>query len=69
MEKYLFVQNVDLNLGILQMDNKFEELLTLTRDNNKMLKDIWTILNNPNNDIKDFIMNVIANQFGRRWKK
>ena len=30
-----------------------------------MLKDIWTILNNPNNDVKDFIMNVIANQFGR----
>jgi hypothetical protein len=43
-----------------------EELLSLTRDNNKMLKDIWIILNNPNNDIKDFIMNVIANQFGRR---
>lgn len=43
-----------------------EELLSLIRDNNKMLKDIWTILNNPNNDIKDFIMNVIANQFGRR---
>ena len=51
---------------MLQMDNEFNELLTLTRDNNKMLKDIWTILNNPNNDIKDFIMNVIANQFGRR---
>lgn len=46
--------------------NELDELLTLTRDNNKMLKDIWTILNNPNNDIKDFIMNVIANQFGRR---
>ena len=43
-----------------------EELLSLMRDNNKMLKDIWTILNNPNNDIKDFVMNVIANQFGRR---
>jgi len=47
-------------------ENEFNELLILTRDNNKMLKDIWTILNNPNNDIKDFIMNVIANQFGRR---
>lgn len=46
--------------------NEEEELLFLTRDNNKMLKDIWTILNNPNNDIKDFMMNVIANQFGRR---
>jgi hypothetical protein len=47
-------------------ENELSELLTLTRDNNKLLKDIWTILNNPNNDIKDFIMNVIANQFGRR---
>lgn len=47
-------------------NNEFNELLFLTRDNNKMLKDIWTILNNPNNDVKDFIMNVIANQFGRR---
>ena len=46
--------------------NEEEELLSLTRDNNKMLKDIWIILNNPNNDVKDFIMNVIANQFGRR---
>ena len=52
---------------MLQMDkNKLEELLTLTRDNNKMIKDIWTILNNPNNDIKDFIMNVVANQIGGR---
>ena len=56
-----------MGLGILLMDeNKIEELLVLNRDNNKMLKDIWTILNNPNNDIKDFIMNVVANQFGRR---
>ena len=46
--------------------NEEQELLFLTRDNNKMLKDIWTILNNPNNDIKDFIMNVIANQIGGR---
>ena len=52
---------------MLQMDeNKLEELLILTRDNNKILKNIWTILNNPNNDIKDFVMNVIANQFNRR---
>ena len=46
--------------------NEEQELLSLTRDNNKMLKDIWTILNNPNNDIKDFMMNVIANQIGGR---
>ena len=46
--------------------NEEQELLSLVKDNNKMLKDIWTILNNPNNDIKDFVMNIIANQFGRR---
>ena len=52
---------------MLQMDkNKLEELLTLTRDNNKMIKDIWTILNNPNSDIKNFIINVVANQIGGR---
>ena len=67
MQKCLSVQIVVIILDLHQMDeNKLEELLTLTRDNNKMLKDIWTILNNPNNDIKDFIINVIANQFGRR---
>lgn len=46
--------------------NEEQELLSLTKDNNKMLKDIWTILNNPTNDFKDFIMNVIANQIGVR---
>lgn len=46
--------------------NEEQELLFLTRDNNKMLKDIWSILNNPTNDFKDFIMNVIANQIGVR---
>ena len=58
---------MDISLDMLQMDeNKLEELLVLTRYNNKILKNIWTILNNPNNDIKDFVMNVIANQFNRR---
>lgn len=46
--------------------DKFDELLSLVKDNNKMLKDIWIYLQNPNNDIKDFIINVIANQIGRR---
>ena len=48
--------------------NESEELLTLTRDNNKMLKDIWTSLyqGSPNDDLKDFVINVIANQFSRR---
>ena len=67
LEKYFYVKIVDIGLGMLLMDeNKLEELVALTRDNNKMLKDIWTILNNPNNDIKDFMMNVIANQIGGR---
>lgn len=67
LQKFLVVQIVDIILDMLQMDeNKLEELLTLTRDNNKIIKDIWTILNNPNNDIKDFMMNVIANQIGGR---
>ena len=67
LEKYFYVKIVDVILDTLQMDdNKLEELLILTKDNNKMIKDIWTILNNPNNDIKDFIMNVVANQIGGR---
>ena len=67
MQKCLSVRIVVIILDLHQMDeNKLEELLTLTRDNNKILKDIWTILNNPNNDIKDFIMNVVANQIGGR---
>ena len=58
---------VNSYLDMFLMDeNKIEELLVLNRDNNKMLKDIWTILNNPNNDIKDFMINVIANQIGGR---
>jgi len=67
MQKCLSVQIVVIILDLHQMDeNKLEELLTLTRDNNSMLKDIWNILNNPNNDIKDFMINVIANQIGGR---
>ena len=49
-------------------NNELQELLTLTRDNNKMLRDIWTLLHqgSPNDDFKDFIINVLANQFGRK---
>ena len=48
--------------------NEEQELLTLIRDNNKILRDIWTLLHqgSPNDDIKDFVMNVIANQFSRK---
>ena len=33
-----------------------------------MLREIWTIikLGSPNDDLKDFIINVIANQIGNR---
>lgn len=52
---------------LLMDENKFEELLILTRDNNKMLRDIWTILHqgSPNDDVKDFVMNVIANKISQ----
>ena len=48
--------------------NEEQELLSLTRDNNKMLKNIWTLLHqgSPNDDFKDFVINVLANQFSRR---
>ncbi len=45
--------------------NEEEQLLSLTIDNNKILRDIWNILHNPNEDIKDFIMNVIANKMSQ----
>lgn len=40
--------------------NEEQELLSLTRDNNKILRDIWSILHKgtPNDDLKDFIINV-----------
>lgn len=68
MLKYLYVRIVIGNLDMLLMDeNKFEELLTLIRDNNKMLRDIWTLLHqgSPNDDMKDFIMNVVANKISQ----
>ena len=46
-------------------ENEEQELLSLIKDNNKMLKDIWTILNNPTEDFREFIINVLANQFGK----
>ena len=41
--------------------NEEEELISLTKDNNKMLRDIWNILNSPADDVKDFVMNIMAN--------
>lgn len=48
--------------------NEEEELLTLIRDNNKMLRDIWTSLlhGDPNDDVKDFTMNILANLFANK---
>lgn len=43
--------------------NEEQELL---KDNNRILKNIWTFLQSPNDNLKDFIMNVIANQIGGR---
>lgn len=47
-------------------NNQEEELLSLVKDNNQLLKNIWILLSqeNPNDDIKNFIINVIANQIG-----
>lgn len=44
-------------------ENEERELLTLTRDNNTMLREIWTSLKmgDPNDDAKDFTMNILAN--------
>ena len=44
-----------------------EEHLWL-KDIHKMISEIWISLKqgNPNDDIKDFVINVIANQFGRK---
>lgn len=65
-EKYLCALIVNLNLDM--SINEEQELLSLVKDNNKMLKDIWTLLHqgSPNDDFKDFIINVIANQIGGR---
>ena len=51
--------------------NEEIELLTLIRDNNKMIKDIWTSLiqGNPNDDVKDFVMNIMANLFANKIER
>lgn len=43
--------------------NEEIELLALVRDNNRMLRDIWTSLKqgDPNDDVKDLMMNIVAN--------
>jgi len=48
--------------------NEEQELLTLIRDNNKMIKEIWTSLKlgDPDDDLKDFIMNIVANLYANK---
>ena len=48
-------------------NNEFDELLILVKDNNRMLKDIWTLLyqGSPNDDFKNFMINVIVNNIVR----
>lgn len=50
------------------MINRSEEerLLSLAEENNILLKSIFRHLQSPNEDIKDFMINVIANNIGRR---
>lgn len=44
-------------------ENEQQELLTLVKDNNRMIKEIWTTLmtGTVHDDLKDFTMNVLAN--------
>ena len=50
--------------------NEEEQLLSLTKDNNKMLRDIWNILTKgtPNDDTKDFLVNIIANLIANKME-
>ena len=51
-------------IGINTLNKMNEEILFLLRENNRLLQDIWMHLHTgtPNDDIKDFIINVIANK-------
>jgi hypothetical protein len=48
----------------LEQDDMYSKI----KDIHKMISDIWVSLKqgNPNDDVKDFIINVIANQIGGR---
>lgn len=48
----------------LEQDDMYSKI----KDIHRMVSDIWTSLKqgSPNDDLKDFIINVIANQIGRR---
>lgn len=61
----IIIEKSIIGINILRMN---EEILFLLRENNKMLKDIWIHINRgtPNDDLKDFIINVIANKISNR---
>lgn len=61
----IIIEKSIIGINILRMN---EEILFLLRENNKMLKDIWVHVNRgtPNDDLKDFIINVIANKISNR---
>lgn len=61
----IIIEKSIIGINILKMN---EEILFLLRENNKMLKDIWMHINKgtPNDDLKDFIINVIANKISNR---
>lgn len=61
----IIIEKSIIGISILRMN---EEILFLLRENNKMLKDIWMHINRgtPNDDLKDFIINVIANKISNR---
>ena len=61
----IIIEKSIIGINILRMN---EEILFLLRENNKMLKDIWMHVNKgtPNDDLKDFIINVIANKISNR---
>ena len=49
-------------------DLEFDDMYSKIKDIHKMVSEIWISLKqgNPDDDVKDFIINVIANQFGRK---
>jgi hypothetical protein len=61
----IIIEKSIIGINILKMN---EEILFLLKENNKMLKDIWMHINRgtPNDDLKDFIINVIANKISNR---
>lgn len=49
-------------------DIELDDMYSKIKDIHRMVSDIWIILHqgSPNDDFKDFIMNVIANKISQR---